>query len=110
MFILVKDNIIFAKSPIAKIVHNGIALDGYVFGVPTDDTGKFCEALPDIVEVQESDIPTDFVHGKYKYVNGKFLINTDYIETKSIEQLFKEQQLKIELMQEALNELILGGM
>lgn len=66
MKLLVKNGIALQKSNIAEVVESGIKLDDFVFAVSVDD-GVFTQELPDIINIEESDIPNDFIPEKYLY-------------------------------------------
>lgn len=94
-----RDNVIVAISAEMRKQFNGVYIPeiNTVFGEPDLEIYEI-ENIPDEVE------PI-----KYLYLNGEFIPNPSYVEFKTPEEEIEELKERINLMQKALDDLILGG-
>lgn len=79
-------------------------LGGYKIGDYTYlDNGNF------EVQIIEN-VPNDVTPRKYILLNGDITPNPNYIEVKPVEEIVTQLQERINLLQQALDDLLLGGM
>lgn len=98
-------NAILSIAQKADIVASGIDLGGSIFGIAIND-GVFAEELPTIMDVVT--IPEGVIPHKYCYTESVgFYLNPNYTIPESDQIVALKSQ--VNLMQNALDELILGG-
>jgi len=88
-------NVIIDIKEKAEMVDNGLDVGDVVYG---------CYDIITVYEVES--VPENVKPQKYKYIDGNFIVNSDYKEFVT----FESQQIKIDLIQKALDDLIMGGM
>ncbi|GAA0181425.1 hypothetical protein SH2C18_39610 [Clostridium sediminicola] len=92
-----KDNIIIEINESIETVSNGIKVNGMVYGVPTMHIAEI-DKMPEGIEVR-----------KYKYVDGEFSLNENYVEPIDTETEIINLKAQISELTIQLGDALLGG-